>query len=294
MAVEQVPGFRLSFLLLLLVVRGQFVSVQSDASFRLRNFYGVLSIKEYHEDDPEKHIRELLNGRILHGSQFVDMLKSRVPTTYYIDSSGLGLTMLNYRSDEPLRVGIVGLGTGTIAAYGGRGDFFCFYEINPNVREIALNRFSYLTESNADCKILLGDARLTLERQPPQHYDIIALDAFSGDAIPVHLLTTEAFELYLRHLQPQGVIAVHISNRHLDLKPVVGEIAKHLQIPAVLVASSDEDFADGASADWVLLTRNQDFLSQKAIESVAEDVVGTYTPIPRWTDQYSNLFQILD
>ena len=188
--------FALSFLLLLVVVRGQFVAVQSTAKLQLRNFYGVLSLKEYHADDPEEHVRELLNGRILHGSQFVDALKSRIPTTYYVDSSGLGLTMLNYHSDEPLRVGVVGLGTGTIAAYGGRGDFFCFYEINPNVREIALNRFTYLTESDADCKIVLGDARLSLERQPQQQYDIIALDAFSGDAIPVHLLTTEAFELY--------------------------------------------------------------------------------------------------
>jgi spermidine synthase len=203
--------------------------------------------------------------------------------------------MLNYHSDDPLRVGVVGLGTGTIAAYGGRSDFFCFYEINPNVREIALNRFTYLTESDADCKIVLGDARLSLERQSPQQYDIIALDAFSSDAIPVHLLTTEAFELYLRHLRPQGVIAVHISNRHLDLKPVVGEIARHLQIPAVLVENSDDDeFADAASADWLLLTHNESFLKEEAIESVAEDVVGTYTPIPRWTDQYSNLFQILD
>ena len=174
---------------MLVVVRGQFVSLRSEAKLTLRNFYGVLSVKEHDVDDPERHTRDLMNGRILHGTQIQDPVQRRLPTTYYNDTSGVGLTLLNFREDRPLRVGVVGLGTGTIAAYGGPGDYYCFYEINPNVVTLARSQFTFLADSIAQVNVLLGDARLTLERQKPQAYDIIALDAFSGDAIPVHLLT---------------------------------------------------------------------------------------------------------
>jgi hypothetical protein len=285
--------FALGFALLMVVVRAQFTAVETDSKLTLRNFYGVLSIEEDNEDIPECHIRKLFNGRILHGAQFTDMIMSKMPTTYYDSESGIGLTLLNYRRDAPIRVAIVGLGTGTLAAYGGQGDVFCFYELNPNSRHIALNHFSYIRDSGADVRILMGDARLTLERQEPQAYDVIALDAFSGDAIPAHLLTLEAFEQYARHLLPEGVIAVHISNRHLDLLPVVGGIAERLGIPAHLVESIDDGLPGDASSDWVLLTHNEEFLAHEAITEVAEDIAGTYTPVPLWTDRYSNLFQIL-
>ena len=286
--------FICGFALLLIVVRGQFVSLQSEAKLTLRNFYGVLSVKEHDVDDPERHTRDLMNGRILHGTQIQDPVQRRLPTTYYSDTSGVGLTLLNFRKDRPLRVGVVGLGTGTIAAYGGPGDYYCFYEINPNVVTIARSQFTFLADSIAHVNVLLGDARLTLERQKPQAYDVIALDAFSGDAIPVHLLTQEAFELYFRHLQPNGVIAVHISNRHLDLKPVVGGIAASLGVPVMLVENEEGGFVAEASSDWLLVTRNQPFLDQPAIRQAAAEVQGTYTPIRRWTDEYSNLFQIMD
>jgi spermidine synthase len=259
----------------------------------MRNFYGVLSVKEYYADDPESHVRELLNGRILHGAQFQDPVKSKMPTTYYDENSGLGLTLLNYRRDRPRRVAVVGLGTGTIAAYGRKGDFYGFYELNQNVRTIASDYFSYLRDSAADVQVYMGDARLTMERQPPQGYDVIALDAFSGDAIPVHLLTKEAFELYQKHLKPRGVIAVHISNRHLDLEPVVGEAAKTMGTCVVKVANVDEGGVAEAASDWMLLTSDAAFLQQEALADSAKDVAGSYTPIRLWTDQYSNLFQIL-
>jgi SAM-dependent methyltransferase len=287
-------AFAAAFLVLLVVVRAQFAAVSSSAKLSLRNFYGVLTLKEHYEDDPENQIRELLNGRILHGSQFVDETKRRLPTTYYCAASGVGLTLLNYRDLQPLRVGVVGLGTGTIASYGGVGDYYCFYEINPLVPMVARKYFTYLSDSGAQVEVELGDARLTLERQPPRGYDVIALDAFSSDAIPVHLLTKEAFELYLRHLKPEGVIVVHISNRHLDLKPVVGGIAAELNVPLVLIEDNQDEYVGEASSDWLLLTRNQQFLNGDAIREASETVEGTYTPVRLWTDEYSNLFQIMD
>lgn len=286
--------FALGFGLLLVVVRAQFVSLQSTAKLSLRNFYGVLSVKEHDEDDPDLHTRDLMNGRILHGTQFQDLVQRRLPTTYYNDTSGVGVTLLNLHRDRPRRVGVVGLGTGTIAAYGGPADYYCFYEINPNVLKIARSQFTFLADSAAQIEVVLGDARLMMERQEPQAYDIIALDAFSGDAIPVHLLTQEAFELYFRHLRPDGVIAVHISNRHLDLKPVVGGIAQAFDVPIILIESEEDGYAGEASSDWLLLTRNQEFLDDPAVSEVAVDVQGTYTPVRPWTDQYSNLFQIMD
>ncbi|MGE0756027.1 MAG: spermidine synthase, partial [Pirellulaceae bacterium] len=285
-------AFILGFAFLLIVVHAQFHAFDSDAIIMKRNFYGVLKVKEedYGGDD---RIRELLNGRILHGSQFLDPLRSRMPTTYYDPQSGVGLALTLMRQSGPLRVAVVGLGTGTLAAYGGQGDYYCFYEINPNVREIATSQFTYLSDSPAEIHIELGDARISMDRQEPQQYDLIALDAFSGDAIPVHLLTKEAFELYYRHLKPKGVIAVHISNRHLDLSPVVKGLADHFQSPLRTVNNDrDEGIADAAS-EWVLVTRNTDLLSMPALAE-ASDEVQPDKQVPLWTDQYSNLFQIMD
>lgn len=286
--------FALGFAALLVIVRAQFVATSNDGKLSLRNFYGVLTLKEHYKGEPENHIFELLNGRILHGSQFQSIEKRRTATTYYSTNSGIGLTLLNYERTSPLRVAVVGLGTGTIASYGGKGDFFCFYEINPNVPMIAQSYFTYLKDSGARIEIALGDARLSFERQAPRRYDVIALDAFSSDAIPVHLLTREAFELYQRHLKPQGVIAVHISNRHLDLKPVVGGIAESLNLPGVIINNDQDEFVGEAASEWLLLTRNQQFLKTPQIAAASTPLQGAYTPIREWTDEYSNLFQILD
>lgn len=287
--------FGLGFAILCIVVRAQMEVYDPKTIAMERNFYGVLAVKEYNKDDPDSHILELVNGRILHGSQFQSLARRREPTTYYSYESGIGLTLSHYPiAEPPMHVAVVGLGTGTIAAYGGYGDHYCFYEINPAVEKLSRTYFTYIKDSRADVTVRLGDARLSLERLPPQHYDVIALDAFSSDAIPVHLLTREAFESYFRHLKPDGVIAVHISNRHLDLKPVVGEMARLFEVPAVLVESDDYGGAGDASADWVLMTRNREFLALDAIRSAAAPIAGTYRPVRLWTDDYSNLFEILD
>jgi SAM-dependent methyltransferase len=258
-----------------------------------RNFYGVLKVKE-HNVGTEDHIRELLNGRILHGSQFMDPVRSRMPTTYYAPQSGVGLAVRFLRQQGPVRVAVVGLGTGTMAVYGEDGDDYTFYEINPNVQEIARTYFTYLEDTPAKVHIELGDARISMERQEPQNFDLIVLDAFSGDAIPVHLLTKEALEQYYRHLAPDGIIAVHVSNRHLDLTPVVYGLARHFKTRSTQVHKTDDDGWGEAASDWILLSRNLQFLNSDAIREFGADIPPPEKQIPLWTDQYSNLFQIME
>jgi hypothetical protein len=274
-----------------------------------RNFYGVLSVGEYEKSDPEAHHFSLQHGRIGHGNQFASPAKRRMPTSYYGTGSGVGLALRNLPRDpgRALRVGVVGLGTGTIAAYAERGDLYRFYEINPAVEHVAETWFHYLADARAvgaDVQVLLGDARLSLERQEPQRFDVIALDAFSSDAIPIHLLTREAFEIYLRrHLAPDGVLAVHISNRYLDLEPVVLAQAEHFGYRAVVVASSAAPEKRVDFAMWVLITRNQQLLEADALREIvrkaetktASDTAAGDSRDRRvlWTDDYSDLFRVL-
>jgi hypothetical protein len=286
--------FALGFGLLFVVVRAQFETIRTGYLAVTRNFYGVLAVREHFSSDPQWHLRELLNGRILHGSQFQAEEKRMIPTTYYNTESGIGVTLRQFQPGRPRRVAIVGLGTGTISAYGERGDTFSFYEIDPHVVHMSQTYFTYLAETYATVRILMGDARLSLERQPPQNYDILVLDAFTGDAIPAHLLTREAFTLYLRHLSPEGVIAVHTSNRYLDLTPVIGGLAKHFALDLRRIEYVEDDRISAASSDWMLLTNNRRFLSDPLVQQRATHVEGTYQPIRLWTDQYSNLLQILE
>ncbi len=295
---KQCVAFACCFGLLIVVVRAQFVEFSSDMVVSQRNFYGRLSVDEDNSDEPLLHIRELMNGHILHGSQFVDEDLSLNPTTYYDETSGIGLAIHRFPNPRAKRVATVGLGTGTIAAYAHADDYYCFYEINPNVCHFATTEFTYLSDAKqrgASVAIELGDARISFERQEPQAYDIIALDAFSGDAIPAHLLTREAFAEYIRHLSDDGIIAVHISNRHLDLRPVVGGIAEHFEYAVLIVESDDDGFVGEAGSDWLLLTRNADFLDDYDVEVAAEVLTSDdYKEIRPWTDQFSNLFEILD
>jgi SAM-dependent methyltransferase len=260
-----------------------------------RNFYGVLQV-EQHGSDYFGDLRYILrHGRILHGCQYASGVLRRKPTEYYWEKTGVGLSILNRRPGSPLRVGVVGLGTGTLAAYGREGDVYRFYEINPQVQRLATTQFTYLKDNGARCEVVLGDARLSLEREPPQQYDVLALDAFTSDAIPIHLLTLEAFEIYQRHLKPDGILAVHISNRFLDLRPVVVGLAQHLGMASAIIHSGDENKTEYSPATWVLVTRDRAFLESPAIEpsvitSAAEDKPFT----PRvWTDDYSDLLSLV-
>ncbi|MBI5384200.1 MAG: fused MFS/spermidine synthase [Verrucomicrobia bacterium] len=263
-----------------------------------RNFYGVLSVREYERADPDKHYLVLQHGRITHGLQFVEPASARWPTTYYGENSGIGLALRHASRQQDRVIGVVGLGTGTLAAYGKKGDRLRFYEINPEVQRLAQERFTYLKQCPARVEVVLGDARLSLEREPPQQFDVLALDAFSSDAIPVHLLTREAVEIYLRHLKPDGVLAVHISNQYLNLAPVVDRLASHFQLQLASISESDDLSEEETewwhyASTWVLLTRNEEFLRQPALREARSEPGAKTKTIPLWTDDYASLFPLL-
>jgi spermidine synthase len=260
---------------------------------QVRSFYGTLRVTEEPTEDAGTY-RTLIHGTIQHGTQFMasDELR-RLPTTYYSHDSGVGLALDSCCKGRPRRVADIGLGTGTLAAYGEPGDVFRFYEIDPRVEPIAKNVFTYLRESRAKIEIAHGDARLSMEAEPPENYDVIAVDAFSGDAIPVHLLTAEALKLYQRHLAPGGIIAFHISNNYLKLGPVVQAQADHAGLHAVLVSTEDDDDTGAYSSDWVLVTANEKFLELPEIAS-ASAKIDPKPGLRLWTDDYSSLLPILN
>jgi SAM-dependent methyltransferase len=270
----------------------------------VRNFYGVLRV--YERVDPKVHplpgeevasidlrYRELLNGTISHGLQFLGPGLRREPTSYYGRDSGVGLALRVAERRPGLRVGVIGLGVGTLAAYGRASDRYTFYEINPLVVRIANQRFSYLKDSAASIEIVVGDARLALERENPRAFDVLAVDAFSGDSIPVHLLTREAFVHYFRHLKPDGILAVHISNRYLDLLPVVRAAAATLNKPALLINNADDDKKGISTATWVLLSGAPEVLADPDLEWAGQRLKPGERQVP-WTDHYSSLLSVLD
>jgi hypothetical protein len=255
---------------------------------KLRNFYGILQIEEDVENG--ERYRTLYNGVIQHGLQFMSAERSRIPTSYYSPVSGVALTLNDYQSERPVRVGVIGLGVGTMAAYARPEDQFRFYEINPEVIQFARTEFRYLREARGKVEILEGDARLTLEREPPQQYDLLVVDAFSGDSIPVHLLSVEAFDLYFRHLKPDGAVAVHVTNKHLELAPVVREAAEALNADAHRIVNTGESARKIYSSSWVIVTRSKELSKKLAGLSIAID---GYPDLRRWTDSYSNLLKII-
>jgi hypothetical protein len=264
-----------------------------------RNFYGALRVKESGTGTERR--RDLLHGLILHGDQYVEGDKRRVPTTYYGPGSGIAVALNRLRAeDEPIDVAMIGLGAGTLTAWGRTGDRYRIYEINPAIVDIARRDFTYLADSRATITIALGDARLSMERELADQsgqrsdvlaFDVIAVDAFSSDSIPVHLMTREALDVFMRHLKPDGIVAFHVSNRFLRLAPVVQQLAADAHAQAIdIVDEPDND--DYTSSEWVLVTRNAVF----ANDAVVRQRRGPIEPIPGlpiWTDQFNNLFKIL-
>jgi len=261
-----------------------------DAVYIHRNHYGVLRVKENQSrlDEIDTKYRTLVHGAILHGEQYLSEKYRRSATTYYKTGSGIGKALLAFEG-KAIKVGVIGLGAGSLAVYADADDTYRFYDINPAVIEVADTWFTYLKDSPGKMETVLGDARLSLEREPPQGFDVLAIDAFSGDAIPVHLITVEAFAEYLRHLKPEGVIAFHVSNRFLDLKPVLLAISEHHKLEYAYVHESGED--GGTTSDWVLITRHKPLILRKEIVEATEPVA----PQPDWrlwTDDYNNLIQV--
>ena len=259
----------------------------------VRNFYGLLRITEY--VDPNGPVRQLTHGRIKHGFQYLAAKERDLPTSYYGPRSGVALAIGALA--RPRRIAVVGLGTGTIAAWGRAGDSIRFYEINPAVDFIAHTWFSFLNDSQARTEVTLGDARVQMEREllagQSHDYDLIAVDAFSSDSIPIHLLTAECADLYRQRLAPGGVLAFHISNRALNLEPVVRGLAEHLGWPAGLAISAQDQQSGEDSSSWVLIAGSAEFLRQPA---VAENLMGWSLP-PRapvlWTDDFASLWHVL-
>jgi hypothetical protein len=259
----------------------------------VRNFYGSLRV-QLHYDWLKHPYHALYHGQIEHGAQFIDPPKSADPTTYYARNSGAGLA-LDFFKQPSRHIGVVGLGAGTLAAYPSRGDELRYYEINPLILKIANEQFSYLQNARTngvDVAIQMGDARLSLAADEAEHFDVLVIDAFSGDAIPVHLLTREAVALYLQRLKPNGILAIHTSNTYLDLNPVVKLLADDAGVESRLISNSDDQRKLIDAADWMLLTRNQDFLL-KLDETELQDSIDMPPKLRVWTDDYNNLFQIL-
>ena len=257
-----------------------------------RNFYGALRVEDYR--DHGRTIRELSHGTIIHGLEMMQPAHLRhFATTYYARESGIGLTWQALQSSGPLSIGVVGLGAGTLAVYGRGGDKLRFYEINPLMRSIAQTQFTYLSDSPAHVDVALGDARITMSTEKPQNFDILVIDAFSGDAIPVHLLTREAFALYWHHLKANGVLAVHVSNRYLKLPPVVQLAAQRLGKSAWLVDNADRDLSEIYAASWVLVTDRGGFAAEPLLRGKLKRIQ-VPPHVREWTDDYSNVWDILD
>ncbi|MES2717955.1 MAG: fused MFS/spermidine synthase [Pseudomonadota bacterium] len=257
-----------------------------------RNFYGTLATFDRDTAAPDKAWRQLAHGTIVHGAQFLAPQRQREATTYYIPSAGLGRAIEATRRSGQ-HIGVIGLGAGTTAVYGRPGDRHRFYEINPQVIDLAQREFSFLRNAQAQTELVLGDARLMLEREAPQGFDVLAVDAFSGDSVPTHLLTREAMAVYLRHMRTGGVIAFHVSNTHLSLAPVVNAVARDAGLAAVQVqvAGNDKDITRSAS-DWVLVARNAAVLQHAAIGPAAQPIV-TQPGLRVWTDDHNDLLSVL-
>ena len=275
------------------------------AQLTVRNFYGVLRVMDgsapnvaiirgdsISQVGEKPAYRSLVNGTINHGAQFLAPDRRRWATTYYSHDSGVGVALQAAEKAGPARIGIIGLGAGTTAVYGRAGDSFTYYEINPLVIQIAQQQFTFLKDSPATINIVQGDARLSLERQPPQAYDVLVVDAFSGDSIPVHLLTREAFQLYFQQLKPDGVLAVHVSNSYLDLEPVVASAAANLHKEAVVIHNSNDPPKGIFASIWVLVGSPDGFEGRREIEAKGLIILPP-SKDRLWTDGYSNLFEVL-
>ncbi len=268
----------------------QIEQLKEDTRVMVRNFYGTLRTKDTGPATSEDAVRRLIHGVILHGEQYLKPERRAEPTTYYGPDSGVAIALRNV-NPENQRVGVIGLGTGTLAAWGKPGDTYRFYDINPQVIEVAQTEFTYLKDSKAKIETSLGDARLNLEREAPQNFDVLVVDAFSSDSIPAHLITVEAMAVYLKHVKPGGAVVFHVTNRFLKLAPVVKRIADSHGLHAALIIDDAEE-NNFSKTDWVIVTRDQALIESDAIAKKASE----FDAIPGlrlWTDDFNNLFQIL-
>jgi hypothetical protein len=285
-------GYIIIVLLAALLIRLSVSERMNNTTLQMRNFFGTLRVRFFEDRALPWAYNKLEHGRICHGAQAIDPAMRHHPLMYYSPDSGVGTAMRVYPKKTNRRVGVVGLGTGAMAAWGQKGDVYRFYEINPQVEQIAHNPFTYLDDSPAKVDVVLGDARLSMEREEPQRYDILVLDAFSGDAVPTHLLTREAFAVYRRHLVEGGVIAVNVTNRYLDLDPVVRRVAQEFGMSTVFITGVAQELPQSTISLWVLATDNAAMLQEKEITDA-----GVWPPgneqSSLWTDDYCSILTSL-
>jgi len=264
----------------------------SNTRVMMRNFYSVLKTRQYSDPVP---FRSLVHGGIMHGGQLLDPDMHMRPSSYFGTTSGYGRLFASL-PPAPRKVGVIGLGAGSIIAYARKGDVFRFYEINPQVVELAHREFTFMADTPAKIEVVLGDGRLSLEREASQQFDVLAMDAFSGDSIPLHLLTREAMAIYLRHLKPGGVLAFQATNRFINIAPVVASLAAEYGLTAVMISDSPES-EEGpdywtSSTDQILVTSNRALLDAEPIHSVAT-VLAPKPGFRIWTDNFNNLLSVL-
>ncbi|MCS7025573.1 MAG: fused MFS/spermidine synthase [Bryobacteraceae bacterium] len=256
-----------------------------------RNFYGSLKTADYGTFEDHNRSRKLTHGIINHGEQYLVPGREKEPTSYFGPTTGVARAIHSKNRNKTQRIGITGLGAGVMLTYARPGDYYRIYEINPLVVDIAKREFTFIRDCPAQLDIVLGDARLSLEREPPQNFDVLHLDAFSSDSVPVHLLTREAFQIYFKHLQPDGYLVIHISNRYLDLQPVVACAVEALGKYAVLVEDPGSSDGEFFSTDMVVVSSRR--------EALQTPLLRDFPPPKRrkgvnlWTDDYSNLFRIM-
>jgi len=259
---------------------------------QVRNFYGAIAVSEDYDSGLDAPYRKLSHGTITHGIQNMGEGREQ-PTTYYGRHTGIGLALETLKNKPAARVGVVGMGAGTVACYAMPGQVYRFYDINPDIVRLAKTHFTYLADlekRGATLEVVIGDARLSLEREMPQQFDVILLDAFSGDSVPVHLLTREAFEIYQHHLRPGGIIAVHVTNTYLRLAPVIIKVAASLDMKTTRVETDAED--DDYSTDYVMVTNNKAFLAAHPPQPLDADEAKLDVSV--WTDKNHNLYRILN
>jgi hypothetical protein len=276
----------------------QTVYFTSGTRLMVRNFYGGLRVHDTVPVTDWGAARSLTDGTINHGQQFLNAARRDLPTTYFGPNSGIGLAIRAKQKGGAIRVGVIGLGAGIIASYGRMGDVLHYYEINPQVLEMSMpepatarTQFTFLADCKARHGVTLGDGRLSLEKEPPQKFDVLAVDAFSSESVPIHLLTHEAMQLYFRHLRPDGILAVNVSNRFIDLEPVVDEECRALGKTDRLIETDDDESQGLFAASWMLITSPASGFDRLVMDGSSE--VKAKRKVRLWTDDYSNLFQIL-
>lgn len=285
---QAVPQWILATLGLLILTGVTYEQARRQTQYSMamsRNFYGTLRVDAFASSVSLKH------GHIHHGHQFRDAKRRRLPTAYFTKNSGVGVVLGQHKTDVARNVGVIGLGAGTLATYGRPGESWRFYEINPDVVTMAQEYFRYLSECEADLEVVTADARIALEREEPQNFDVLVLDAFAGDAIPAHLLTKECGELYMTHLKEDGILAMHITNRHLDLRPVCRGLAKEFGLESMCMFSEANPDTATTAALWFVMSRRKESLASLQRTQTWTVEPGIRTVL--WTDQWSNLMSVM-